>query len=145
LLLHTIKMEYPSESFVKHILCTIYPVTCLYIHIHQNCALNVRKHRKGNKINGQSRETGNVGYTRHRTKWFSDVWTLLENIFFYSICEKWIWIEEKILRLPSHYRVLDNKMDIKLKFTNWSGYIVRNTKNKRLCAVCLKRWNSCFI
>ena len=61
-------MEYPSESFVKHILCTIYPVTCLYIHIHQNCALNVRKHRKGNKINGQSRETGNVGYTRHRTK-----------------------------------------------------------------------------
>jgi hypothetical protein len=28
--------------------------------------INVREHRRGNE-KGQSRETGNIGYTRHRT------------------------------------------------------------------------------
>jgi len=28
--------------------------------------INLRKYRRGNK-KGQSRETGNIGYTRHRT------------------------------------------------------------------------------
>ena len=30
--------------------------------------INVREHRRDNHKNGQSRETGNIGYTRHRTK-----------------------------------------------------------------------------
>ena len=28
--------------------------------------IHVREYRRGN-VNGQSRETGNIGYTRHRT------------------------------------------------------------------------------
>ena len=30
--------------------------------------MNVREHQRGNKKNGQSRETGNTGHSRHRTK-----------------------------------------------------------------------------
>jgi hypothetical protein len=33
---------------------------------HDTGHINVREYRRGNK-KGQSRETGNIGYTRHRT------------------------------------------------------------------------------
>jgi hypothetical protein len=46
---------------LRYSLKCIYPVSCV-----PTGQINVREYRRSNK-KGQSRETGNIGYTRHRT------------------------------------------------------------------------------
>jgi hypothetical protein len=53
-----------SNMYLSCVLCTL---CCQFLWITQDTGhIHVREYRRGN-VKGQSRETGNIGYTRHRT------------------------------------------------------------------------------
>jgi hypothetical protein len=63
-----VSLDCPFSLPLRYSLTCICPVSCVsYVACFSGLSLiNVREYRRGN-VKGQSRETGNIGYTGHRT------------------------------------------------------------------------------